>query len=220
MHQVVCLSLCWTMVLNLWPQFLRYYETDHDTPAPLLWLYSKEQYLPSDIGAQVANTTPKQNHNNLTSIPSPLTLDNLDQLNRFGANGTDIYLQSNEDAAKDPKWLYGVLPDADGKAQGVTSNVVITVDKANGVVDAFYFYFFAFNWGGITLERIFGNFKLYLTGDFSLRLTMSQEIMSETGNTTWSASSMASQTSCSTLSMRQGKPSNTRIFKKTSLAFE
>jgi hypothetical protein len=163
---------------------LRYYDTDRRISAPLVWLYSKEQYLPSDIGAQVANTTPKQNHHNLTSIPSPLTLDNLDQLNRFGANGTDIYLQSTEDVAKDPKWLQGVLPDADGKAQGVTSNVVITVDKGNGVVDAFYFYFFAFNWGGITIERIFGDFKLYLTRDFPPWLTICQEIMLETGNTT------------------------------------
>jgi hypothetical protein len=157
MRQTVCLNTCWIMVFDLSSQGLRRYEADHCVLAPLVWLYSKEQYLPSDIGAQLVNTTPKQNRNNLTSIPSPLNLDNLDQLNRFGANGTDIYLQSNQDAAKDPKWLYGVLPDADGKAQGVTSNVIITVDKGKGVVDAFYFYFFAFNWGGVTLERIFGN---------------------------------------------------------------
>lgn len=112
--------------------------------------------LPSDIGAQLSNTTPKQTQQNIASVPSPLSLETLDQLNLIGANGTDVYLTANDDVTKNPAWLKGVAPDANGKTQGATSCVVVVADKGNGIVDAFYFHFYAFNYGGITLGKVLG----------------------------------------------------------------
>lgn len=90
-------------------------------------------------------------------LSSPLTLFNLDQLNNVGSNGgKDVFLTSNDDITKDPKWLEGVQPGANGATADVESSVIIVVDKGNGVVDAFYFYFYAFNWGGVVLEKQLG----------------------------------------------------------------
>lgn len=36
------------------------------------------------------------------------------------------------------------------------TGVIVVVDKGEGVVDAFYFYLFAFNWGGVVLEKQLG----------------------------------------------------------------
>jgi hypothetical protein len=78
-------------------------------------------------------------------------------LNKLGNKGLNIYLTSNEDISKNPTWLNGVKPDADGKTGDAKSCAVIVVDKGNGFVDAFYMYFYAFNWGGIVLEKNLGN---------------------------------------------------------------
>src|SRR5262249_37177878 len=60
-------------------------------PAPLLYLYSNDPYRPSDIGTQLVYTSPWHNLTPLpaASLPSPLTLDNLDQLNALGNGGSD-----------------------------------------------------------------------------------------------------------------------------------
>lgn len=122
-------------------------------------MHPKENYNPSDLASQLSNTTPKQELNSIPAgIPSPLTLDNLDQLNSIGGkNGTNIYLTSNDDISKTPTWSRGVIPDADGKTQGATSCAVIVVDKGSGEVDAFYMFFYAYNDGGKILEQNMGN---------------------------------------------------------------
>ena len=117
--------------------------------APLVWLYSQETYFPSDIGAQLENTTPKNNFIQVPNVPSPLTLTNLDQLNAL--NGSNIYLTSNEDFTTHPAWLNGVKPDGTGKSGNAISCAVITNDRGGGELDAFYMYFYAYNWGGIVL---------------------------------------------------------------------
>jgi hypothetical protein len=130
--------------------------TDLACAAPLVYLHPQDPYLPSDILAQVTNSIPEEEFTKVTPT-SPLTLDNLDQLNALGKNGTDIYLTSKVDISKNPAWLNGVKPDANGKTNGATSCVVIVADKGNGIVDAFYMYFYAFNWGGIVLNQNLGN---------------------------------------------------------------
>lgn len=77
------------------------------------------------------------------NAPNPLTLDNLNSL------GNDAYLTSNDDITKNPAWLNGVKPDGSGKTQNAVSAAIIVNDKGNGNVDAFYMYFYAFDWGGI-----------------------------------------------------------------------
>ena len=120
-------------------------------PAPLLHLHSKDPYRPSSIAAQLANTTPKFNFIPVPIPNAPLTLDNLDQLNTIG--GKDIYLTSNDDITTNPKWLEGEKDWTNGEKSGA----IVVVDKGEGVVDAFYFYFFAFNWGGVVLEKQLGD---------------------------------------------------------------
>jgi hypothetical protein len=89
-------------------------------------------------------------------VSLPLTLYNLDQLNSLGKDGEDIYLTSKDDISKTPNWSTGVLPDADGKTSNAVSSVVVVVEKGYGIVDAFYFYFYAYNWGGIVLGKNLG----------------------------------------------------------------
>lgn len=113
--------------------------------------------MPSDIGAQITNSKPKLEFADLAGVPSPLTLDNLDELNNFGNKGLNIYLTSNDDISQIPQWIKGVKPNADGKTEGAKSCAVIVVDKGNGTVDAFYMYFYAFDFGGIVLGKNVGN---------------------------------------------------------------
>lgn len=111
-----------------------------------MWLYSGENYFPSDIGAQLQHTKPENNFKVVADAPSPLTLDNLQQLNDQG--GKSVYLTSVDDITTNPSWLEGVKPDGSGKAGDTKSCAVIVNDHGNGQVDAFYMYFFAYNWGG------------------------------------------------------------------------
>ena len=110
--------------------------------APLVWLDSNEIYFPSDLGNQLVNTHPELNYTDITNGPSPLTLDNLNALNALG--GKDVYLSGNDDWTAEPAWVLGVKPDSTGKTDGAVSCAVVVHDHGNGVVDAYYFYFYAY----------------------------------------------------------------------------
>lgn len=79
----------------------------------------------------------------ITGAPDPDTLNNLDLLNSLG--NTSVFLTSKEgiDANPQPAWFQGVAPDVRGLTKDAVSSVVITRDHDDGVVDAFYFYFYA-----------------------------------------------------------------------------
>ncbi|KAI4144852.1 MAG: hypothetical protein L6R39_004015 [Caloplaca ligustica] len=124
-------------------------------PAPKVWLQSQDPYLPSDIGAQLAHTRPEVNFNVVNGAPDPLTLDNLDSLNALG--GKNVYLTSVDDVTKNPEWLKGVRPDGNGKTNGATSCAVIVNDHGSGNVDAYYFYFYAFDQGNTVFGQEIGN---------------------------------------------------------------
>lgn len=109
--------------------------------APLVWLDVNETYFPGDIYGQVQNTYPALNYTRITGYTTPLTLDNLDQLNDFG--NTSVYLTSNEGIEAFPAWFNGVKPNSDGVTEGATSCAIVTVDHGNGTLDAFYFYFYS-----------------------------------------------------------------------------
>jgi hypothetical protein len=89
-------------------------------------------------------------------VPEKLTLFNLDQLNQFANVGKNVFLKSKDDVSKNPPWLQGILPDAAGRVPNAKTCCVVVVDKGNGIVDAFWFYFYAFNWGGIVLDMKMG----------------------------------------------------------------
>lgn len=110
--------------------------------APLVWLHSQDAYRPGDLQAQLDHTTPEVNWTDVQDAPSPLTLNNLDQLNNLG--NTSVYLTSHEgiDANPEPVWFRGITPDAEGRIGNATGCAIIVVDHGKGTVDAFYFYFY------------------------------------------------------------------------------
>ncbi|KAH9829518.1 Vacuolar protein sorting-associated protein 62 [Teratosphaeria destructans] len=116
--------------------------------APIVYLYSGDPFFPSDIGAQLQNTQPEVNFAVVSGAPSPLTLDNVNELNNHGSN--NVYLTSIQDPTTNPMpaYLYGVRPDSSGKTDGAVSCAIIVNDHGSGLVDAFYMYFYAFNYGG------------------------------------------------------------------------
>ena len=99
--------------------------------------------MPSDIGQQLVHTSPMVNWTIIKAAPSPLTLNNLAELNTLG--NTSVYLTSKEgiDADPQPSWLHGVTPNAHGNTEGAISSTIIIRDHGDGTLDAFYFYFYA-----------------------------------------------------------------------------
>lgn len=134
--------------------------------APLVYLDVNEIYFPSDIGQQISNT---QVELNFTPVAEPRNTDlsNLSQLNQLGNDCSDdnidacsLYLTSRDNVTTDPAWLHGVVPDSVGATNGAVSCAVIVTDHGFGLVDAFYFYFYAFNLGlkiPIIQNRVAGN---------------------------------------------------------------
>lgn len=121
----------------------------------VVWLDSQATYFPADIGAQVRNTHPVINQSTTTipNVPSPLTLNNLASLNAYGDGGKDVYLASGYSPTDYLSWFAGVKPNSNGATVGATSCAIIVVPKANDILDAFYFYFFAFNQGNQVLSQ-------------------------------------------------------------------
>lgn len=117
--------------------------------------------MPSDIATQLLHTHPTVNNQTIAGAPSPLTLDNLNQLNAF--NGSEVYLTSSEGIEAQPSWFNGIMPDASGKVNGGTTCAVVIADKGNGTTDVFYFYFYAYNEGN-TVDTV-GEISLGEFGD-------------------------------------------------------
>jgi hypothetical protein len=122
----------------------------------------------------VSKTRPTFNFTSISQA-SPLTLDNLDSLNEFG--GKEVYLTSRSDVTKLPKYLHGQKPNAKTlQTEGAVSCVIIVVDKGNGIVDAFYMYFYSFNQGpsvyGHELGDHLGDWYAHLLVSYSTVLIM------------------------------------------------
>lgn len=75
--------------------------------------------------------------------------------------GGDVWLTSNDDITKNPEWIKGTRPDGQGRTNGAVSAAVIVNDKGNGNVDAFYMYFYAYNYGGEVLKWKSLNFGMF-----------------------------------------------------------
>lgn len=153
-------------------------------PAPYVWLDTDEKFYPSDIAAQVSNTYPTLDQDRISAVPSPLTLDNLNDLNFFGSQGSNVYLHSNEGITtfETTPWFQGVRPAADGSTPGAVASVIVSVPKPDSIVDVFYFSFYAFNQGNRVFEDPnleFGNH----VGDWehtAIRFNMSSELPNPT----------------------------------------
>ncbi|XPS69049.1 hypothetical protein M3J09_001330 [Ascochyta lentis] len=125
--------------------------------APLFYLHPAERYRPSSISEFLVHTRPQIEFKDVSN-PSPApTLAHLDNLNDLGEKGGEnIYLTSFDDVTQNPPWLGGVPTTSNGSESEETGAIII-VEKEKGVVDVFYFLFFAFNWGGIVLNHQLGN---------------------------------------------------------------
>ncbi|KAK3365502.1 hypothetical protein B0T24DRAFT_635988 [Lasiosphaeria ovina] len=88
--------------------------------APLVHLYSGEEFLPSDIAEHIRYMKPFVG-GVLVNVSQPLSLDNLETLNQI--NGT-VFLSSKDDVETRPEWLHshsGVpvpFDDNDGPREG------------------------------------------------------------------------------------------------------
>lgn len=134
---------------QLFMMISREMQTNLTRSAPIVHLTTNDPYQPSDIMAQITNTHVDLN---LTSVPSdqlpnPLDLSSIGQLNNLAESngGLNVYLSSNQDfnTVPPPAYLNGVKPDSQGKTGDAKSCAIIVNEKANGVTDAFYMYFYA-----------------------------------------------------------------------------
>lgn len=78
--------------------------------APLIHLYSGEEYWPCDMADHLFHTTPHLNYTPLQATNDHPTLENLDDLNKWGRF---VYLQSDDNVEDRPEWLGGEsnIPD-------------------------------------------------------------------------------------------------------------
>ncbi|KAF4637862.1 hypothetical protein G7Y89_g216 [Cudoniella acicularis] len=206
-------------VLKDIPQFV----LDH---APLIHLYSKEEFWPSDIAEHLMHTAPYTNHSSLHMSNTQHNVFNLHKLNEI-AKGKYLYMHSKEDVEKRPEWLSSAynkpVPYDDGweevdtyteftadsaeafkseswydpgapkqaepldagyRAQDTPEGrpsrselkvrrrspalpapggyspapaILVLVNKGNGVLDAFWFYFYSYNLGTTVFNIRFGN---------------------------------------------------------------
>ncbi|KAF3939350.1 hypothetical protein ABW19_dt0205752 [Dactylella cylindrospora] len=120
--------------------------------APLIHLYSKEECWPGDIDLHLRRTIPQLNFTNTGDEP---TLDNLSLLNQYAPY---VYLTSKDDPESHPGWLSARFNIPDVKTYKCPApGTLIWVDKGNGTVDAFWFYFYSYNLGNVVFNVRFGN---------------------------------------------------------------
>ncbi|KAL8727273.1 MAG: hypothetical protein Q9166_006154 [cf. Caloplaca sp. 2 TL-2023] len=152
--------------------------------APLVHLYSGEQFWPCDVAEHLEHVTPYLNYTPTAAASASLSLTNLDKLNEY-SNGRFVYLTSDDNVEERPDWLKGEknIPDdlaglhkrptshADShqqplgatraaEIQGGRSDapaVLIVVNKGRGIVDAFWFFFYSYNHGNLVFNIRFGN---------------------------------------------------------------
>ncbi|ODV95482.1 hypothetical protein PACTADRAFT_50198 [Pachysolen tannophilus NRRL Y-2460] len=115
--------------------------------SPVVHLYSEEKYLPYDIKEYVKNFHAEFEDGTKLLNGKTLNINDLSKLSNIFEN--PIFLTSNSDFDNDPDWITGVenKPNIyNGKLEHSPA-ILIVVDKGNGWVDAFWFYFYSFNLG-------------------------------------------------------------------------
>ncbi|CCH60251.1 hypothetical protein TBLA_0C04540 [Henningerozyma blattae CBS 6284] len=120
---------------------------------PLVHLYSEETYFPDDIKEYTKHFTLKDSDGN-SIIDTPLSLQNLTSSykvihddNETIVESNSLYMTSIDDFDKDPTWLLGKQPEYGTGYLKDAPAVLFVVDKGNGWVDAFWFYFYPMNGG-------------------------------------------------------------------------
>lgn len=110
--------------------------------APISHLYSGESWWPADIATHLQHVVPD---NGFTKVANSVTFSTIASL------GSNIYLTSKDDPFDDPAWIYGNgKPDATGFTTAPAT--IIAVQKPGGIVDAFYFYFYSFDYATVSMR--------------------------------------------------------------------
>ncbi|EER45724.1 conserved hypothetical protein [Histoplasma capsulatum H143] len=77
--------------------------------APLIYLHSEDQYMPSAFATLLENSKPTVNYTPVADVPSPLTLDNLDSLNSLGGKMSSLPRTRVSEHFR--RWFSGTRPD-------------------------------------------------------------------------------------------------------------
>ncbi len=141
--------------------------------APLVHLHSEEVFWPGDIAEHLLHTTPYLNFTPIGSHCRQLNLTSLNELNEYGRF---TYTQSDDNVEDRPKWMTGdrnvpveldnervggydhaLLPKAKRGGRSNAPTILVVIDKGDGIVDAFWLFFYSFNQGNKVLNIRFGN---------------------------------------------------------------
>lgn len=110
--------------------------------APVVHLYLEERYLPYDVADFVRHFHATRNG---SVLAENLTIDTIGDIEE----SANVYLTADTDFDADPDWITGVAnkPNLIDGAIEKAPAVLVVVDKGNGWVDAYWFYFYSFNLG-------------------------------------------------------------------------
>jgi hypothetical protein len=106
--------------------------------APLSYLHSSEQYWPSDIAAHLPKVIPQTNFQPVGGTPTLQTLSTL---------GSNVYLTAVEDVLAHNTEFFKSTVGKPTDGLSAAPATIILVEKPGGIIDAFYFYFFSWNYG-------------------------------------------------------------------------
>ena len=109
------------------------------TYAPLSYLHSSEQYWPSDVASHLTKVTPQIDFKTVGPTPTLQTLSSL--TNNVSLTANDNILKHNT-----PFFTSVNGKPADSGLSGAPGTIIV-VEKSGGIVDAFYFYFYSWNYG-------------------------------------------------------------------------
>lgn len=127
------------------------------TYAPIIHLWSKEDFWPSDPAIHLRHVTAKNDDwTNDTAAPDPLTLANLD----YPGSSENTYLTGNDNVETEPEWLRSTYGKPHYRKSAAPS-AIIAVDKSEligpGYVDIFYPFFYSYNRGNRYNGSVYGD---------------------------------------------------------------
>ncbi|KAI4117057.1 MAG: hypothetical protein LQ345_002639 [Seirophora villosa] len=136
------------------------------------------------MAEHLEHVTPHLNYTPISATPSSFNLSNLNKLDEYD-DGRFVYLKSDDNVEERPDWLGGEknipigpeglfhqLPREQQNQQqplkrsnndpvsGGRSDapaVLVVIDKGDGIVDAFWFFFYSYNLGNTVFNVRFGN---------------------------------------------------------------
>lgn len=125
--------------------------------APMVHLYSEEKYLPYDINEYVSNLYLQFANGTNVTTPNdlPLNLSHLCNFIKYTTDNQDVYMTSLDDFSTDPEWITGKknIPSYENGLIKDAPAVLVVVDKGNGWLDSYWFYFYSFNLGPFVMGR-------------------------------------------------------------------